>query len=430
MVDVLDLPLLTAPEITDDDAFYGIQNPLGVATDRQGTIGALATAAPFTSRFAPITSPTFTGIATAPRWAASGVTGATSATRYVGGTTSGVPASGTHSVGDWIVARDGRIYVCTVAGTPGTWVDVAAAALLTIPEALAGVGIDLDTSVPGFVTINALQPILYVYSANDTFIYPTGTKMVVATCIGSGGGGGAGERGAAGAVRQGGGGGEAGYASTEVIDVSALNPAGEAVVVGAAVAGGVGTAVNGSTGTNGGNGNTSSLGTLLSAGGGLGGFAGGFLGQGIGGGDTGNRSSRRGSHRINPGGSANLTSAATPTASYGGHVGSGGAGGGIDTANTPRAGGNAGGGAGAAAATGGAAGANGNAGNAAPADSSGGGSGGGGGGAESGGTCGTGGAGGAPGGGGGGGGASINAGATSGSGGASGAGRVIVLAIR
>lgn len=55
---------------------------------------------------------------------ASALTGATQATRYVGATTSGAPASGTFAVGDFVVAQNGHIFVCTVAGTPGTWADV------------------------------------------------------------------------------------------------------------------------------------------------------------------------------------------------------------------------------------------------------------------------------------------------------------------
>lgn len=55
--------------------------------------------------------------------AVSGLTGATAATRYVGGTASGAPASGTFAVGDYIITQDGHVFVCTTAGTPGTWTD-------------------------------------------------------------------------------------------------------------------------------------------------------------------------------------------------------------------------------------------------------------------------------------------------------------------
>lgn len=60
-----------------------------------------------------------------PYVAPTGLTGATAASRYVGATTSGAPASGTFNKGDFVVAQDGIIWVCTAAGTPGTWVDAS-----------------------------------------------------------------------------------------------------------------------------------------------------------------------------------------------------------------------------------------------------------------------------------------------------------------
>lgn len=51
-----------------------------------------------------------------------GLTGATTASRYVGGTASGPPTSGTFAVGDFVVAVNGQVWICTVAGTPGTWI--------------------------------------------------------------------------------------------------------------------------------------------------------------------------------------------------------------------------------------------------------------------------------------------------------------------
>lgn len=71
---------------------------------------------------APLASPTFTGITTAPEFSASGLTGATAASRYVGATASGAPVSGTFAVGDFVVDQSGRFWTCTSAGSPGTWV--------------------------------------------------------------------------------------------------------------------------------------------------------------------------------------------------------------------------------------------------------------------------------------------------------------------
>ena len=50
-----------------------------------------------------------------------GLTGATSASRYVGATASGPPASGTFSTGDYIIDLTGTVWICTSGGTSGTW---------------------------------------------------------------------------------------------------------------------------------------------------------------------------------------------------------------------------------------------------------------------------------------------------------------------
>lgn len=50
-----------------------------------------------------------------------GLSGATASTRYVGGTVSGPPTSGTFAIGDFIVAQDGYTWICVSAGTPGGW---------------------------------------------------------------------------------------------------------------------------------------------------------------------------------------------------------------------------------------------------------------------------------------------------------------------
>lgn len=49
------------------------------------------------------------------------LTGATAATRYVGGTTSGAPTTGTFAIGDFVIDQTGKVWICTTAGTPGTW---------------------------------------------------------------------------------------------------------------------------------------------------------------------------------------------------------------------------------------------------------------------------------------------------------------------
>jgi hypothetical protein len=73
------------------------------------------------NQLAPLSGATFTGEVVAPDFKASGLTGATAASRYVGATTNGAPTSGTFAVGDFIVDQTSTFWVCTTAGTPGTW---------------------------------------------------------------------------------------------------------------------------------------------------------------------------------------------------------------------------------------------------------------------------------------------------------------------
>lgn len=53
-------------------------------------------------------------------FAPTGLTGATSASRYVGATTSGAPASGTFAKGDFVIDQTAAIWICTTAGTVGS----------------------------------------------------------------------------------------------------------------------------------------------------------------------------------------------------------------------------------------------------------------------------------------------------------------------
>jgi len=77
------------------------------------------------ARYGLLTGATFTGAVAAPDFAPSGLTGATASSRYVGATTSGAPTSGTFSKGDYVIDQTGTLWICTTAGTPGTWTQVS-----------------------------------------------------------------------------------------------------------------------------------------------------------------------------------------------------------------------------------------------------------------------------------------------------------------
>ena len=114
----------------------------GGATASAGVAGTLALSdhVHSTSNLALLdTANTFTtsltvqsGVVTAPAVSISGLTGATAASRYVGGTASGAPTSGTFLLGDHVVDQAGSIHVCTTGGTPGTWVQPGTSRAMTL----------------------------------------------------------------------------------------------------------------------------------------------------------------------------------------------------------------------------------------------------------------------------------------------------------
>lgn len=58
-------------------------------------------------------------------YAPTGLTGATTASRYVGATAGGPPTSGTFSTLDWAMDPNGFVWICTSGGSQGTWVMAA-----------------------------------------------------------------------------------------------------------------------------------------------------------------------------------------------------------------------------------------------------------------------------------------------------------------
>lgn len=61
----------------------------------------------------------------AQHFSASGLTGAVATSRYVGATVGGAPVTGTFAVGDFIIDQGGKVWICTSAGSPGTWAQSA-----------------------------------------------------------------------------------------------------------------------------------------------------------------------------------------------------------------------------------------------------------------------------------------------------------------
>ena len=125
---------------------------------------------------------TFTGAQTAPAFIPSGLTGATAASRYVGATTSGAPTSGTFAVGDYIVDQTGALWICTAAGTPGTWTTVGGGSVtasstttFTNKRITKRVATLTDAATVTPATDSYDGGVLSSLSQSTTFATPTGT---------------------------------------------------------------------------------------------------------------------------------------------------------------------------------------------------------------------------------------------------------------
>lgn len=78
--------------------------------------------------------------------AISGLTGATTASRYAGATAGGAPTTGAFSAGDYAVDLTGSVQICSVGGTPGTWATTGG---LIAQQTLAGTAASITfTGVP------------------------------------------------------------------------------------------------------------------------------------------------------------------------------------------------------------------------------------------------------------------------------------------
>jgi hypothetical protein len=112
------------------DMLAGDQVYVREGTANGGTNWQLKTSAAITLGTTSLTyaridaSSAFTGEVTGTDFKPTGLTGATQASRYVGATASGAPSTGTFLQRDWVVDAAGSIWICTTAGSPGTWTAV------------------------------------------------------------------------------------------------------------------------------------------------------------------------------------------------------------------------------------------------------------------------------------------------------------------
>ena len=110
---------------------------------------------------------TATGEQVAPDFKATGKTGATASPAILaGGTTTGAaPTTGAHVVGELVVGHDGKLWVCTTAGTPGTWTQVASASSgHTVVRKTA------DETVNNSATLQNDDHLLFAIGSNEVWV--------------------------------------------------------------------------------------------------------------------------------------------------------------------------------------------------------------------------------------------------------------------
>jgi hypothetical protein len=165
------------------------RNNISVTTDNSQA----QTFSPDTTLTALSNNITFNGVQTSPTLIASGLTGATANSRYVGATTSAAPTSGTFAVGDYIVDQTGKFWICTTAGSPGTWTQAGGSgggATLSsntftgnqTAPAFVGGGLTGATATSRYVGATASgAPATGTFSLGDFVIDQTGTIWICTT---------------------------------------------------------------------------------------------------------------------------------------------------------------------------------------------------------------------------------------------------------
>jgi hypothetical protein len=106
-----------------------------------------------------------------PFWGVSGLTGAIQPSRYVGAVGTGTPGSGTFVVGDFVVVQTGGIAVCTVGGTPGTWVS-------SLPRTATGLYAGVITTGGPAITATS-SPGTQITGATATFTVGAGRQVLI-----------------------------------------------------------------------------------------------------------------------------------------------------------------------------------------------------------------------------------------------------------
>ena len=179
-VTIYDNTTATGSPIWQQNPLAGAVIPINAPLSTGLTVvTAQATTLIATYSTSPASSPSgsFSAEVAAPDFRATGLTGATAASRYVGATASGAPVSGTFAVGDHAIDQTGKVWVCTVAGTPGTWTQVGSSSALTTATAALGADVAMTAGNTYYDTVS-------VSLAAGTWMLVAEVEVVGANAIG------------------------------------------------------------------------------------------------------------------------------------------------------------------------------------------------------------------------------------------------------
>lgn len=96
----------------------------------------------------------------------------------MGGTTTGAPSTGTFALGDFVVTQDARIFVCTVAGTPGTWGVLGNLTNSITPVSLGSAAVGTATSSARADHVHPTTGLYTLSESVSTDAAVTGTKTI------------------------------------------------------------------------------------------------------------------------------------------------------------------------------------------------------------------------------------------------------------
>ena len=135
------------------------------------------------------------GAATVPYLSLTGINSDVNAgARFVGGIASGAPLGGSYLVGDVVVDRTGKIWICTTAGSPGTWTQVSGSGgggssgtttyPLTIGSGLSGTTSTFNGSAANTISLNVGNA--NTWTAAQTFSNATYSALFTGGNVGIG----------------------------------------------------------------------------------------------------------------------------------------------------------------------------------------------------------------------------------------------------